>query len=40
MKSTSDDERYNKLLAELRLEMKLLAKQIEPKIYKYGFLKE
>ena len=40
MKSTSDDERYNKLIADLRLEMKFLAKQIEPKIYEYGFLKE
>jgi hypothetical protein len=40
MKNSSDDERYNKLIAELRLSMRLLAKQIEPKIYKYGFLKE
>jgi len=40
MKNTSDDERYNKLLANLRLEMKFLAKKIEPKIYEYGFLKE
>jgi hypothetical protein len=39
MKSSSVDERYNKLLADLRLEMKFLAKHIEPKIYKYGFLK-
>ena len=39
MKSTSEDEKYNKLLADLRLSMKLLAKQIEPKIYEYGFLK-
>jgi len=40
MKNTSDDERYNKLIADLRLAMKFLAKQIEPKIYEYGFLKE
>jgi len=40
MKNTSDDERYNKLISDLRVEMKFLAKQIEPKIYKYGFLRE
>ena len=40
MKSSSDDGKYNKLLSDLRLEMKFLAWQIEPKIYKYGFLNE
>jgi len=40
MKSTSEDERYNDLLRILKYELKYLAKQIEPKIYKYGFLKE
>ncbi|MCL2063239.1 MAG: hypothetical protein FWG98_02570 [Candidatus Cloacimonetes bacterium] len=39
MNSHSDDEMYNKLLAELNLELIFLTKQIEPKIYKYGFLK-
>jgi len=38
MNSTSKDEMYNKLLNELRLAMKLLEEQIEPKIYEHGFL--
>jgi len=38
MKNTSDDERYNMLMNNLKLEMKFLAPQIEQKIYKYGFL--
>ena len=38
MKSMSDDEKYNKLVGNLKLEMKFLALQIEPKIYEYGFL--
>jgi hypothetical protein len=38
MNSTCDDERYNQLITDLRFVMKLLAKQIEPKIYEYGFL--
>ena len=38
MNSTSDDGIYNKLLGELKLEMKFLALQIEPKVYEYGFL--
>jgi hypothetical protein len=40
MNSSSDDERYNDLIRKLRIELKELAKQIEPKIYEYGFLKE
>ena len=40
MKNTSEDEKYNKLIGELRFHMKYLAKQIEPKIYEYGFLRE
>ena len=39
MKNTSNDDEYNRLMSDLRLEMKYLAKQIEPKIYKYAFLK-
>ncbi len=39
MNSTSEDETYNKLLSGLKTKMKLLAKQIEPKVYEYGFLK-
>jgi len=38
MKSTSQDERYNFLLGNLKLEMKFLAQQIEPRIYEHGFL--
>ena len=38
MNSTSDDEVYNELIIDLRNKMKLLAKEITPKVYKYGFL--
>ncbi|MDR1810700.1 MAG: hypothetical protein LBR34_09935 [Prevotella sp.] len=40
MNSKSDDERYNELIGNLRDTLKLLAKQIEPKVYEYGFLKK
>ena len=40
MNSTSEDATYNALLADLRQSMKLLAAQIEPKVYDYGFLKK
>lgn len=40
MNNKSTDEEYNKLIGDLRLKMKYLAKKIEPKIYKYGFLKK
>jgi hypothetical protein len=36
----SNDETYNKLIAELKDALKTLAKKIIPKIYEYGFLKE
>ncbi len=39
MNSTSSDETYALLLANLRAAMKDLARQIEPKVYEYGFLK-
>ena len=39
MNSSSDDETYNDLIRKLRIELKELARQIEPKIYEYGFLK-
>ena len=39
MNSTSEDERYNELLAGLRQAMKKLAAKIEPKVYEYGFLR-
>ena len=38
MNPSSDDEIYNALIADLRGKLKLLAKQIEPKVYEYGFL--
>ena len=40
MNSKSDDETYMQLIGNLRNELKILAKKIEPKIYEYGFLKE
>ena len=39
MNNASDDEKYNDLISDLRDKMKLLAKQIEQKVYEYGFLK-
>jgi hypothetical protein len=40
MNSKSDNEAYNKLIANLRSALKILAKKIEPKVYEYGFLRE
>lgn len=40
MNNKSNDEEYNKLIDDLRDKLKILAKKIEPKIYKYGFLKK
>ena len=39
MNATSSDETYNTLLAKLRAAHKVLASQIAPKVYEYGFLK-
>ena len=39
MNAKSDDETYTELITALREKMKYLAKHIEPKVYKYGFLK-
>ena len=39
MRNKSDDEKYNELLKDLRTYQKVLAKQIEKKVYLYGFLK-
>lgn len=39
MRNKSDDEHYNELLRDLRTYQKVLAKQIEKKVYLYGFLK-
>ena len=40
MNNKSNDEIYNKLLADLRTEMNILAGRIKLRVYKYGFLKE
>jgi hypothetical protein len=40
MNSKSDDKKYMELIKTLRNELKELAKEIEPKVYKYEFLKE
>ena len=37
MNNKSIDEKYNKLIKDLRDKMDILAKKIEPKIYEYGF---
>ena len=39
MRNKSNDEHYNELLRDLRNYQKVLAKQIEKKVYLYGFLK-
>ena len=39
MNATSGDETYNALLAKLRAAHRALGRQIEPKVYEYGFLK-
>lgn len=40
MNTESDDPTYTALITNLRQRQKELAKQIEPKIYEYGFLKK
>ncbi len=40
MNNKSADENYMKLITQLRDNLKLLAKKIEPKVYEYDFLKE
>lgn len=39
MNNKSSNETYNLLISNLRDALKVLAKKIEPKVYKYGFLK-
>ncbi|MCS7029776.1 MAG: hypothetical protein NZ519_13535 [Bacteroidia bacterium] len=39
MRSTSEDERYNKLIEVLRQRLEALAQKIAPKVYEYGFLR-
>jgi hypothetical protein len=40
MNNKSNDETYNKLIADLRSALKMLAEKIAPKVYEYGFLKK
>jgi hypothetical protein len=40
MNTKSADAKYNELIGILRENLKILAKKIEPKVYKYGFLLE
>jgi hypothetical protein len=40
MNNKSDNEKYNTLINDLRNKLKTLANKIQPKIYKYGFLKK
>ena len=39
MNNKSQDQTYTKLITQLRENLKILAKKIEPKVYEYGFLK-
>ena len=39
MNATSNDEHFNALMDDLRVALKALAKEIEVKVYEYGFLK-
>ena len=39
MNNKSADEKYNELIGGLRDKLTVLAKEIEPKVYEYGFLK-
>ena len=39
MNNKSQDETYMQLITNLRSNLKLLAKKIEPLVYEYGFLK-
>lgn len=40
MNNKSDDEHYMELISNLRVQLKVLAKKIESKVYEYGFLKK
>jgi hypothetical protein len=40
MNNGSENETYMNLITDIREKLKILAKKIEPKVYKYGFLKE
>ena len=40
MNARSTDLKYTELIAQLRVNLTILANQIKPKVYEYGFLKE
>jgi len=40
MNNSSNDEIYTELISDLRNSLKRLTKKIEPKVYKYRFLKK
>lgn len=40
MNSESNDARYTELIGNLRQSLKILASEIRPKVYEYGFLKK
>ena len=40
MNNDSNDSQYTALIGNLRTKLKELAKEIEPKVYEYGFLKQ
>ncbi|GHT02035.1 hypothetical protein AGMMS49525_04650 [Bacteroidia bacterium] len=40
MNNTSEDAQYTELIGILRDKLKILAQKIEPKVYKYGFLRK
>jgi hypothetical protein len=40
MNNKSSDEKYMKLIRDLREKLKQLAEKIEPKVYEYGFLRK
>jgi len=40
MNNKSSDEKYNQLIENLKYKLKILSEKIEPKVYKYGFLKK
>ena len=39
MNNKSEDEEYNRLIANLRQVLEVLAAKIQPKVYEYGFLR-
>lgn len=39
MNATSTDEHFNALMDDLRIALNTMAKEIEVKVYEYGFLK-